>query len=125
MRGNASSSVCRSRFWDFRIEQKVFVCYLSTDGGNVIISERTRFASFELRVSVAVAVWMKETLDEVLVRGVARQFVRKYRGPNSILFTEWYENQRDIFLKFSQVRNGEGHNIMVPGVVFGGDGRKW
>ena len=62
MRGKASSSIPRSRYWDFRIEQKVFVCYLSTDGGHVIISERTKLASFELRVSVVAVVWMKETL---------------------------------------------------------------
>ena len=86
MRGKVSSSISRSRSWDFRIEQKLFVCYLSTNGGNVIISERTRFASFELRVSVVVALWIKETLDKVLVRGVARQFVSKYRRPNSVLF---------------------------------------
>ena len=52
----------------------------------------------------------ERNFSEVLVRGVAGQFVRKYRRPNSFLFVERYENQIGVFLKFSQVRN-----IMVPG----------
>ena len=120
MRGKASSFVSRSRYWDFKIEQKLFDCYLSTDGGNVIISERTRFVSFELRVSIAGVVWMKEALDEVIIgRGAVGQFVSKYRGPNYVLFAERYENQRGVFLKFSQVRNGEVRNIIILG------GRLW
>ena len=47
----------------------MFVLYLSTDGGSVIISERTRHASFEMIVDVVAAVWMKETLEEALVKG--------------------------------------------------------
>lgn len=38
---------------------------LSIDGGSVMISERTRLASFEMMVNVAAAEWMKETLDDV------------------------------------------------------------
>ena len=57
-----------SRYWDFKIEQKAFVLHLSSDGGSVIISESTRLASFEMMIDVAVAVWMKETLDEALLR---------------------------------------------------------
>ena len=51
------------------IEQKVFVLHLSFVGGSVIISERKRFASFEILVEVAVAVWMKEMLYEALDTG--------------------------------------------------------
>ena len=91
----------------------------------MIISERTRFASFEMRVSVAVVVWVKETLDEVIGRGVVGQFLSKYRGPNTVLFAESYENQTRVFLKFSQVRTGEVCNIMIPGGRFWWVGRKW
>ena len=106
------------RFGDFRIEHKVFACYLSNDGGSVCISERTRLASFEMKVSVAAAVWMRETLEKVIVKGGAGQFVSKYRGPSSVLIAERLENQRGVFLRFSQVRNGVIRNIMVPGGRF-------
>ena len=88
---------------------------MSNDGGSIIISERTRFASFEVRVDFDAAVWMLETLNEVLERGSIDQFVRKYRGHSSVLIAERYSNQRGVFLKFTQIRNGGVHNIIVPG----------
>ena len=92
-----SSPFFRSRFWDFRIEQKVFVLCLSNDGGSVIISERTRHTSFELKVDVAAIVWIKETLEEALVNGDVGQFMRKYRG--FVLIAEKYGNQKGVFFK--------------------------
>ena len=85
------------RYRDFRIEQKVFVLQLSTDGGCVIVCGKTRLASFEIMVDVAAAVWMKETLDKALGRGDAGQFVRKYRGSSFVLIAERYDNQMCIF----------------------------
>ena len=66
----------------------MFVLYLSIDGGSVMISERTRLASFEMMVDVAAAVYMKETLDEALVTGAIGQFVRKYKGSSFVLNAE-------------------------------------
>ena len=97
----------RSNLWDFRIEQKLFSLVLSNDGGSVIIRERTRMASFQLKVDVAAAVWMKETLEEALVVGGVGQFMRKYRGSNSMLIAELYSNQKGIFLKFLKISNGQ------------------
>ena len=88
---------------------------MSNDGGSIIISERTRFASFEVRVDVDAAEWMLETLNEVLVRGTVAQFVRKYRGHSSVLIAERYGNQKGVFLKFAQIRNGGVRNIIVLG----------
>ena len=103
-----------SKFWDFRIEHKVFVLHLSNDAGSVMISERTRFASFEMKIGVADAVWMKNTLNEALVKEDAGQFLRKYRASNFVLIAERYFNQRGVFMKFSQVCNGGVRNIIVP-----------
>ena len=103
------------RYWDFRIEQKVFVLHLSTDGGCVIICERTRLASFELKVDVAAVVWGKETLEDALLSSTAGHFVRKYRGSNYVLIAERYDNQRGVFLKFSKVHNGGIRKIIVKG----------
>ena len=105
----------RSSVWDFRIEQKLFSLVLSNDGGSVIIRERTRMASFQLKVDVAAAVWMKETLEEALVVGGVGQFMRKYRGSNSVLIAELYSNQKGIFLNFLNICNGQVQQIMVPG----------
>lgn len=58
---------------------------------------------------------MKETLEEVLLTGIAGQFMRTYRGSNSVLIAELYSSQRGIFLKFFKVSNGEVHQIMIPG----------
>ena len=49
------SLVSRSTPWEFRIEQKLFVLYLSKDGGSVIVKERTKQATFELFVDIGVA----------------------------------------------------------------------
>ena len=40
--------------------------------------------------------------------------MRKYRGSSFVLIVERYNNQRGVFMKFSQVRNGEVRNIIVP-----------
>ena len=109
---NATTS--RSRLWDFRIEQKVFALYLSNDGGSVMISERTRQDTFELKVDIAAAVWLKETLEEALDNGDVGSFVRKYRGTNFVLIAEKFGNKKGVFMKFSRIRNGAVHHIMVP-----------
>ena len=96
----------RSSLWDFRIEKKLFSLLLSNDGGSVIIRERTRHASFQLKVDVVAAMWMKETLNEVLRMGWVRQFMRKYRGSNFVLIAELYSNQIGLFLKFFKISNG-------------------
>ena len=70
-----SSPLFRNMYWDFVIENKVFVLHLTSNGVSVIISERKRFASFEMRVEVAAAVWMIDMLDEALDRGAVEQFV--------------------------------------------------
>ena len=105
----------RSSLWDFRIEQKLFSLVLSNDGGSVIIRERTRHASFQLKVDVAAAVWMKETLNGALITGGEGQFLRKFRGSNYVLIAELYSNQMGIFRKFCKLSNGQVQHIMVPG----------
>ena len=110
-----STSIFSRRYWDFMIEQKVFALSLSSNGGSLIISERKRYVSFEMKVEVAAAVWMKAVLDEALVSGADGQFVRKFRGIDVVLIAERLENHRGIFMKFLQLRNGEVRNLYVPG----------
>ena len=96
----------------------MFVIQLSNDGGSVIVSEKTRQAIFDLKVDIAAAVWLKESLEEALVNGDVGQFVRKYRGSNFVLIAEKFGNKKGVFMKFSRVCNGEVHHIMVPGGNF-------
>ena len=118
-----SYSFSRSKLWEFRIEQKQFALFLSNDGGSVIISEKTWYNSFELKVDVAAAVWMKETLGEALLNGDTGQFIRKYRGSNLVLLAEIFSNQKGVFMKFLKVSNGKVNHIMVPGGCSMWDGR--
>ena len=84
----------------------------------MIVKEKSKQTTFELNVDIAATVWLKETLEEALVKGDIDQFVRKYKRSNFVLITEKFRNKKGVFLKFSWVRNGEVNNIMVPGGNF-------
>ena len=105
----------RNRYWNSKIEQKVFVLHLLKDGGGVHISERTRLGSFELEIDVSAAVWCMEILQEILLVDDNKPFFRKYRGSISLLSAEKYSNREGVFLKLSKLYNGRLKNIINPG----------
>lgn len=87
----------RNKYWSFRVEQKVFVLFLSKDGGSVRISERMRTRSFDLVVDVAAVVWCLETFQEAILANKREKFFKKYRGSNFVLLAEIYHNFRGAF----------------------------
>lgn len=106
------SRAFRNRYWSFRIEQKVFVLFLSKDGMSIRISERTRLASFDLDLEVSAAVWCLELFKEVSYFD-GKKIFKKFRGSSFVVLAESYENRRGTFMKITKIFRGFVKNLVV------------
>ena len=99
---------------EFRTSFKVFSFSLVDRGSAVKINERTKNATYSVKLDLGGANWLRESVHNILRINQVEDFRRFYRTHNYRLILECARNGAGRFLKLCKVQNGTLNYLFIP-----------
>ncbi|XP_073015618.1 uncharacterized protein [Primulina eburnea] len=110
---------------EIKIEQKLFLICLGRRGNTVLITERTRNASYVLEMDIDSFHWTLAKLWEYINKPQSGTMFNRFRGREAVMSMQKFVNGRGNYLEISKiVWKGKTQRIIIPSGRLN-EGWKW
>ncbi|XP_073022630.1 uncharacterized protein [Primulina eburnea] len=111
--------------YEIKVEQKLFLVSRGRWGDSILVTERTRNASYILEMNMESLDWIISKLCDFINKPQDCPSFNRFRGRESVVYMQKFVNVRGSYLEISKlVWRGKTQRIIIPSGRFNG-GWKW